>query len=178
MHLRLTTRFYYCQSVAGLLMWSALSDERTGLSFTIAAGPCQSSHFRVRVPWDSRLPFSSPPTTRRVRWRYSTPPPHGVLTFDLRLYYLHSLEVNTQKLYPLPSNGYMQSTQKTPLPLLLYLQSVAQQRKLSDFCLPIRCGGNVFSDPLSTNGYGADYIQNTSCNTFYIVACAYFGRRL
>jgi hypothetical protein len=33
--------FYYCQTVAGLLMWDALSDEKTGLSFTIAAGPCQ-----------------------------------------------------------------------------------------------------------------------------------------
>jgi hypothetical protein len=46
-----------------------------GLSFTIAAGPRQSSHFRVLVSWDtwpyftvsdSRLPFPSPPTTRRV----------------------------------------------------------------------------------------------------------------
>jgi hypothetical protein len=67
--------FYYCQTVAGLLIWGALSDERTGLSFTIAPGPCQCWHFRVRLPWDSwpkftvsasRLPFSSPPTTRRV----------------------------------------------------------------------------------------------------------------
>jgi hypothetical protein len=49
--------------------------KRTGLSFTIAAGPCQRSHCRVRVPWDSRpyftvldsrFPFLSPPTTRRV----------------------------------------------------------------------------------------------------------------
>jgi hypothetical protein len=56
-------------------MWGALSDERTGLSFTIAAGPRQRSHSRVRVSWDSgpyftvsdsRLPFSSPPTTRSV----------------------------------------------------------------------------------------------------------------
>jgi hypothetical protein len=31
--------FYYCQTVAGLLMWGALSDERTGLSFRISAGP-------------------------------------------------------------------------------------------------------------------------------------------
>jgi hypothetical protein len=30
--------FYYCQPVADLLMWGALTDERTGLSFTIAAG--------------------------------------------------------------------------------------------------------------------------------------------
>jgi hypothetical protein len=56
-------------------MWGALSDERTGLLFTIAPGPRQRSNFRVRVPRDScqyftasdsRLPFSSPPTTRSV----------------------------------------------------------------------------------------------------------------
>jgi hypothetical protein len=41
---------YYCLTLAGLLIWSALSDERSGLSFTIAAGPRQRSHFRVRVP--------------------------------------------------------------------------------------------------------------------------------
>jgi hypothetical protein len=60
--------FYYCQTVAGLLMWGALSEKWTGLSFTIAAGPRQRSHSRVRVPTasDSRLPSSSPPTTRRV----------------------------------------------------------------------------------------------------------------
>jgi hypothetical protein len=63
---------YYCQ-IAGLLMWGAVSDERTDLSFTIAAGAHQRSHSRVRVPWDSRpyftasdsrLPLSSPTTTR------------------------------------------------------------------------------------------------------------------
>jgi hypothetical protein len=62
-------------TLAGLLMWGALSDWRTGLSFTIAAGPRQRSHFRVRVScntWpyftvsDSRLPFLSPTMTRRV----------------------------------------------------------------------------------------------------------------
>jgi hypothetical protein len=67
--------FYYCQTFAGLFMWDALSDERTGLSFTTSAGPRQRSHSQVRVPShslpyftvsDSRLPFSSPPTTRRV----------------------------------------------------------------------------------------------------------------
>jgi hypothetical protein len=40
----------YCLTVAGFLIWGALSEERTGLSFTIAVGPCQRSHFRVRVP--------------------------------------------------------------------------------------------------------------------------------
>jgi hypothetical protein len=41
---------YYRLTVAGLLIWGALSDERTGLSFTIAAGPRQRRHFRARVP--------------------------------------------------------------------------------------------------------------------------------
>jgi hypothetical protein len=56
-------------------MWGALSDERTHLSFTIAAGPSQRSHSRVRASWgsqpyftvsDSRLSISSPLTARRV----------------------------------------------------------------------------------------------------------------
>jgi hypothetical protein len=37
-------------------MWGALSDDRTDLSFTIAAGPPQSSHSRIQVPRDS-LPY-------------------------------------------------------------------------------------------------------------------------
>jgi hypothetical protein len=41
------------QTVAGLFMWAALPDERTGLSFTIAAGLRQCSHSRVRVPRES-----------------------------------------------------------------------------------------------------------------------------
>jgi hypothetical protein len=45
--------FVTVKTVAGLFMWGALSDERTGLSFTTAAGPRQRSHSRVRVPWHS-----------------------------------------------------------------------------------------------------------------------------
>jgi hypothetical protein len=45
--------FYFYQRVAGLLMWGALSDEKTGLSFTISAGSRQHSHSRVRVSRDS-----------------------------------------------------------------------------------------------------------------------------
>jgi hypothetical protein len=44
--------FYYCQTVVRLLMWGTASDEWTGLSFTIAAGPRQRSHSQVRVPWE------------------------------------------------------------------------------------------------------------------------------
>jgi hypothetical protein len=56
-------------------LWGAYSDERTGLSFVYAAGPCQRSLSGVWVSWysrpnftvsDLRLSFSSPPTTRRV----------------------------------------------------------------------------------------------------------------
>jgi hypothetical protein len=43
----------YCQTVAGMLMCGALSDESSGLSFTFAAGPHQLSHSRIRVPRDS-----------------------------------------------------------------------------------------------------------------------------
>jgi hypothetical protein len=43
---------YYCQTVAGLLRWGALSDERTGLSFTIVADPRQRSQSRIRDPWN------------------------------------------------------------------------------------------------------------------------------
>jgi hypothetical protein len=74
-HLGLQPDFYYYQTVAGLLIWDALSDERKGLSFKTAAGPRQRCHSRAWVPCDSRphftvsysrLPFSSPPTIRRA----------------------------------------------------------------------------------------------------------------
>jgi hypothetical protein len=72
LHLGLMTRYLLLfLTVTVLILW----DERTGLSFVHAAGPRQRSLSRVRVPWMSRpyftvsvlrLPFSSPPTTRRV----------------------------------------------------------------------------------------------------------------
>jgi hypothetical protein len=41
-------------TVTFLFPWVALSDERTGLSFVCAAGPCQCSLSRVLGPWDLR----------------------------------------------------------------------------------------------------------------------------
>jgi hypothetical protein len=66
---------YYYLTVTVLFLWGALSDKRTDLSFVYAADHRQCSLSWVRVPWDLwlyftvselRLPFSSPPTTRRV----------------------------------------------------------------------------------------------------------------
>jgi hypothetical protein len=51
-HLGPKTRFLLLP-VAGILMWVALSDERMGLSFTIAAGPRQDSHSWFLAPRDS-----------------------------------------------------------------------------------------------------------------------------
>jgi hypothetical protein len=67
--------FNYCLTVAGFFRWGVLSDERSGLSFALSAGPRQRSQSQVRVPRDSlpcitvsdsRFSFSSPITTRRV----------------------------------------------------------------------------------------------------------------
>jgi hypothetical protein len=94
--------FYYCQTVAGLLMWGAVSDERTGLSFKITAGPHQRSHSQVRVPWDSRpyftvsdskLPFSSPPTTLRATVEVFDPTTtHGVNLCQYNYRYISTRE--------------------------------------------------------------------------------------
>jgi hypothetical protein len=46
--------FITVKTVAGLLMWGTHSNKKTGLSFTIVAGPRQRSHSRgIRVPRDS-----------------------------------------------------------------------------------------------------------------------------
>jgi hypothetical protein len=79
-----------------------LSNERTGLSFTIAAGVHQCSHSRVRVPWDprpyftvsdSRLPFLSPLQLAGLRWRYSTTPPHGNSWMHSFFYKCHATRI-------------------------------------------------------------------------------------
>jgi hypothetical protein len=92
---------YYCHTFAGLLPWDVLSNERTGLSFIIVAGPRHRSHSRVSdsrlpqlggpdpriyIPQEQGGPVISPSTVSPfcpflrltgLRWRYSNPPSHG-----------------------------------------------------------------------------------------------------
>jgi hypothetical protein len=113
-------------------MWGALSDERTGLSFTIASGARQRSHSRVRVPWDSRpcftvsdsrLPFSSPPTTRRVTMEVFDPA---------------STRETVLRMTCPPFNNFGRTEWRPP------------PRTIS--CHSVRCHGNVLTEPLASNG--------------------------
>jgi hypothetical protein len=94
--------FYYCQTVAGLLIWDAVSDERTGMSFTIVAGPRQRTHSGVRIPWDSRpyfyclrfeTSFLSPPTTRRATVEVFDPASTRDINCKLRYIKLNVLRI-------------------------------------------------------------------------------------
>jgi hypothetical protein len=46
--------FITCVTVTVLFLRGALSDEKSGLSFVCAAGPCLRNLSRVQVPWDLR----------------------------------------------------------------------------------------------------------------------------
>jgi hypothetical protein len=129
--------FYYCRTVEGLLTWGTLSDERTCLSFTIAAGPRQRSHSRVLVPWESwpyctvsnsRLPFTSSPTNRRATVEVFDPA-------STREAYSHKW---TELLYNFGWTEYVTMSYSSSLIL---------------FFVFIRCHGNVLSKPLPSNGY-------------------------
>jgi hypothetical protein len=111
-------------------MWDALSDERTGLSFTIAADLCQSSHTRVRIPrdlWpyftvsDSRHPKPGRPGPRiYIPQEQGGPviPPDTCFPFR-RLLRLIGLRWRYSKLQQLTGPAYNISTrtaQKIPLP--------------------------------------------------------------
>jgi hypothetical protein len=84
--LKVTARIFSNENPRSYSSYNILSDERIGLSFTIAAGPRQRIHSRIRVPWDSRpyftvsdsrFPFLSPPTTRWAMVEVFDPAPHG-----------------------------------------------------------------------------------------------------
>jgi hypothetical protein len=130
------------------------SDERTGLSFVYAAGLCQRSLSRVRVPWDSRsyftvsdlrLPFSSPPTTRGVT----------VEVFDPASTRVNPLAMTTVVGYSLYSHGADPSTENT---------SVAQQWIYANHLETASC------DTFSIVAFTAPSHSNGS---YPIVACVF-----
>jgi hypothetical protein len=68
---------YYCQTVAGLLMWDALRNEMTGLYFNISVGPCQCNCWethdnillsRIRDSHRHWVTFALPPVAHRAPW--------------------------------------------------------------------------------------------------------------
>jgi hypothetical protein len=67
--------FYYCQTVVGFLMWSALSDERTSLPFTVIAGPHQRSY--SLLPNTSYSHFAK--TTQKIQHVLLTRPVCGAV---------------------------------------------------------------------------------------------------
>jgi hypothetical protein len=80
--------FIYLQIVAGMLMWGALSDERTDLELTDVAGPCQQSLSRIRAPRNSwlcfyYLKFETPPTSSS-RFPYLFPSGTGQSSYTPR----------------------------------------------------------------------------------------------
>jgi hypothetical protein len=95
--------FITCVTVTVLFLWGALSDQRSGLSFVCAAGPCQRSLSRVRVPWDYHIllshiwdfPFRRLLRLAGPRWRYLTTPPHGS---DLILLYIIIMQTSIQQI--------------------------------------------------------------------------------
>jgi hypothetical protein len=149
---------HYCKIVAGLLVWCVLSDERTGLSFAIAAGEGQRSHSRVRVPWDSRpyftlsdlrLPFSSPPTTRSATVEAF----HSASTRD---------PWQNSKLVPLITPRHRPHRKQRSSLLLfslcrgnMFIYEVVPQQRLPYICLfRVRCpAADVFIKSLFSNEY-------------------------
>jgi hypothetical protein len=78
--------FYYCQTVAGLLVWGALSDERMGhlqLPLALASTVILGSEFRgtldhILLSQIRDFPFCRLLQLAGLLWKYSTPPPHGI----------------------------------------------------------------------------------------------------
>jgi hypothetical protein len=159
-----------------------------GLLFTIAAGLCHCSHSQVRGPWDSWAYFtvsdSRLPQTGRpgpciyvpqeqggpiiprgtgfpfhlllwlagLWWKYLTQPPHGTLSLSLP---------------PLLSRPG-------------FLVGLTQHKKYV-YCLAmdvLYCYvflGTCFSSHCLAMSMARAHIENTSCNTFSLVACMYCG---
>jgi hypothetical protein len=89
-------------------MWGALSDERTGLPFTIAAGPRHRSHSCVRVPRDSwpyfTLSDSRVPQPGRPGHHIYGPLGSGWPSYNPRLWFPFSSPPTTRRAWCLPGS--------------------------------------------------------------------------
>jgi hypothetical protein len=132
----LRPNFYYCQTIAGLLMWGALSDERTGLPFTIAAGSRQRSYSWVRVSRDSWPYFTVSDSRLPQLWgpgpRIYIPQEQGgpVIAPGTGFPFRHLLRLARLCDSRIWCPGVMQGKrppQQTSLPLLLHVDSLLQR---------------------------------------------------
>jgi hypothetical protein len=151
-HLGLMTRYFLLFGSYGLFLWGALSDERTGLSFTIAADPRQRSHSRVRVPWDSRpyftvsdsrLTFSSTPMTRRATVEVFDPPS----TRDSPEF------SHTSSFYNFGKDRIEATTSNNSFFFMMCLFDAAETCLSMSFYCWKRNLGNVFNEALPSNGH-------------------------
>jgi hypothetical protein len=78
--------FHYCETVAGLLMWGALSDKRTVrrlqlllalASAVILGSESRGAHDHISLSQIRDFHFRRLLRLEGSRWRHSTPPPHG-----------------------------------------------------------------------------------------------------
>jgi hypothetical protein len=145
--------FYFCRAVACLLMWGALSGERTGLLFSISAGLCQRSHSRVRVPWDS--------------------PSHFTVS-DSRLPFSFLLEFMSHSFDNCRAAGIKVTASNSEQFLCYSVSSFAMIRLQQFLCyslLTVATEHLVFSNLLPTNGFPLIYIYVCVCVCYRRLRC-------
>jgi hypothetical protein len=89
----------YCQTVEGLFMWGALSDERTCLSIqlllvlasaVILGSESRDTRDHTLLSQIRDFPFRRLLRLAGSRWRYSTPPPHGIIALSGKFLSFHN----------------------------------------------------------------------------------------
>jgi hypothetical protein len=113
--------FYYCQSVAGLQTWVALSDDRTSLSFTVLlvldsavifGSESRGTRDHILLSQVRDFHFSRLLRFAGLRWRYSTPLLHSLCLITFR-------RPRTEHLIPGFSSSY-------PLQLFAFVRVVPE----------------------------------------------------